>query len=165
MGCLHSLVEQLNKVDWSFPTIDHTLRNHALDQLGLLRDLRLLILRRPRTFIILDGIDEAKDKEKVMELLSIFANKELENLHLLISSRPESRNIKTLDPMVIATLGVEGRTRNEDISIYIEHYFQVSATTEMWDKSAKREIRDWLVDKADGRYVAYFFYAHPYLIS
>ena len=160
--CIRSLVAQLYNASRRLPIVVQTLssRSHAHDQSILLKDLQLLILSQRRTFIILDGIDEAQDKGKVMEMLSILANKQLKNLRLLISSRPETKNIKTLNPMMITTLGMEGRTLNKDISIYIEHYFHISATTKMWDESVKREIRDWLVSKADGRYVRYYFHVH-----
>ena len=146
MECLRSLLEQLHNGYGRFPTVQ-TLRSHAANQSALLKDLRSLILSQRRTFIILDGIDEAQDQDKVMELLSTLANEELENLHLLISSRPESKNIQRLDPMMITTLSIEAQAFNEDISIYIEHYFHISATTKIWDDSVKRETRDWLVNK------------------
>ena len=141
MRCLRSLVAQLFNASEKLPIPVQTLSSrylfsgHAVDQSVLLKVLQSLILSQRRTFIILDGVDEAQDKEKVMELLSILANKELENLHLLISSRPETETTKVLDPMMIATLGIEGQTLNEDISIYIEHYFHISSPTRVWDES------------------------------
>lgn len=128
---------------------------HAAEGSALLKDLQSLVSSQHRTFIILDGIDEAQDQEGVSELLSILANKGLKNLHLFISSRPETINTLTLDPMTIATLGIEGRVINEDIAIYIEHYFHISSTTKTWVTSLKRETKARLVNEADGRYVAY----------
>ena len=100
---------------------------HAAGRSVLLKDLKSLLSSQRRTFIILDGIDEAQDQEEILELLSILANKGLKNLHIFISSRPETISALTLDPMMIATLGIDGRTLNEDISFYVERYFQLSA--------------------------------------
>ena len=150
MSCLRSLVAQLQ---YATRNSRCPCRDHTAERSVLLKELHLLILSQPRTFIILDGIDEAQDKEEVLELLSILANEELENLHLFISSRPKTRNTETLDPMMVATLSIEGQVINEDIAIYVEHYFYINSTTKTCDTSVKREIKDWLVHEAEGRYV------------
>ena len=159
--CLRSLVAQLKYASSRYPMAIRTsssrwpFSGHAAEGSALLKDLQSLVSSQRRTFIILDGIDEAQDQEGVSELLSILANKGLKNLHLFISSRPETINTLTLDPMTIATLGIEGRVINEDIAIYIEHYFHISSTTKTWVTSLKCETKARLVNEADGRYVAY----------
>lgn len=168
--CLRSLVTQLDNASRRPSGADLTLHSccpfsdEAAYQSILLEHLHRLILKR-RTFIILDGIDEAQDKEKVMELLSSFANKQLGNLHLLISSRPGTKIIKALDPIVVSTMGIEGWALNEDISVYIEHYFHISSTTRTWQESSKCQIRDWLVSEAAGRYVGYYFHVNLYFLG
>ena len=168
--CLRSLVTQLDNSDRRPRVADLTLHSccpfsdHAAYQSMLLESLQDLLLKR-RTFIILDGIDEAQDKEKVMELLSIFANTERGHLHLLISSRPGNKMIKALDPMLVASMDVGGSALNKDISVYIEHYFHISSTTKTWQESSKCRTRDWLVSEAAGRYAGYYFRIDLYLLD
>ena len=141
MTCLRSLVAQLEYASSRHPIAS----SHAAEGAVLRQDLQSLISSQRRTFMIVDSINEAQDQEEVLELLSILAVKEVKNLHLFISSRPKTMNTEMSDPIMIATLGIEGRVINENIATNVEHYFQLSATMIMWEESVKREMRDWLV--------------------
>lgn len=60
--------------------------------------------------------------------------------------------------MLVATIDIEGLALNEDISVYIEHYFHISSTTKTWQESSKYRTRDWLISEAAGRYAGYYFH-------
>ena len=142
-----------------FPVAVQNLYDHYADQekpldtYELLEVLLSLSARQRRTFIIVDALDEAADKAHVLEILSLIAERKLENLHVLVSSRLELEIKKVVDPIATASVHMAGPDLYRDITLYVQQYLEDHPRTRKLSGLLKRQIEDWLVRESDGRYL------------
>ena len=155
--CLRSLITQLCEDDEKLPftiqnsDIRHCINGRRADRSVLLEALELLVIRQPRTFIIIDAIEKSSDGKEVVELLLSLAKKRLYSLHLLLTSRPELHIQKALYPLVTVTVGIEAQHPDEEIWPYVQEYLENSPRWKRLGNAEKRDIEDWLVHEADGK--------------
>lgn len=106
--------------------------------------------RRRRTFIIIDAIEEASNSEEVVELLLSLAEKRLDSLHLLLSSRLEVNIRPALTSIVHVAVGIGAQHSEEDIPLCVQEYLENSPRWRRLDEADKRNIEGWLLDEAHG---------------
>ena len=116
----------------------------------LLEALELLVTRHRRTYIIIDAIEEASDSKELVELLFSLAKRRHHGLHLLLSSRPELDIQNVLDPLSTSTIGIGVRYPDEEISLFIQEYFEYSPKWRRLHDADKRNIEGWLLEEAHG---------------
>ena len=158
-ACLRSLILQLSDNKAEFPVAVQNLYDHSVDKeeplntYDLLEVLLSLSERQRRTFIVLDALDEAADKAHVLEILSLVAERKLETLHVLVSSRLELEIKRAIDPIATDSVHMAGPDLYRDITLYVQQYLEDHPRTRKLSGPLKRQIEDWLVHESDGRYL------------
>ncbi|KDR66819.1 hypothetical protein GALMADRAFT_80503, partial [Galerina marginata CBS 339.88] len=106
-------------------------------------------------YVVIDALDECADREETLvwiNRLVLDTNRAVENLHIMVTSRPE-RDIEegfgTIDPHAI---DVANATANQDIIKYLEH--QMELKLKGYNENTRTEIKCSLRDHADGSYVS-----------
>lgn len=105
----------------------------------------------PRTYIILDALDECRDREDLLDFVTTISAGHRSTLHLLVTSRECDITKRMLD---FGALRIDMREEvvDEDIFAYINHHLEKDERLRMWDQvpSAYDNIRDGLMAKAKG---------------
>ena len=125
-----------------------------MDSLELAEVLISLIRRREQeTFIIIDALDEAPERQDTLSMLEIIVGKKLDNLHLMVFSRLELEIRQCFEPLVTNSISIRGEGLDGDISLYIQRRIQEDPIMRRWEDPLKREVDASLVRGANGRHV------------
>ena len=106
-----------------------------------------------QTFIILDALDECKEKKELLGLLESIIGWKVENLHILATSRREKDIEETLEPLVTGQVCIQSALVNADIHIHIRQRLHDDPKLKKWPAKVQREIEETLMDGAHGMYV------------
>lgn len=104
-------------------------------------------------FIILDALDECKEREELLGLLENLIGWNLENLHIIATSRRERDIEETLEPLVTGQVCIQSALVNADIHIHLCDRLQNDPKLKKWPANVRREIENTLMDGAHGMYV------------
>jgi hypothetical protein len=66
----------------------------------LLEALKRMISEFPQVFILLEALDECRQRQELMEVLETVAGWHLDNLHLLVSSRKEQDIVSPVEEYI-----------------------------------------------------------------
>ena len=125
-----------------------------MDSLELAEVLISLSKRREQeTFIIIDALDEAPERQDTLSMLEIIIGKKLDNLHLMIFSRLELKIRQCFEPLITNSISIRGEGLDGDISLYIQRRIQEDPIMRRWEEPLKRKVDTSLVRGANGRYV------------
>jgi hypothetical protein len=116
-----------------------------------------------QTFIILDALDECKEREELLGLLENLIGWEVENLHVVATSRRERDIEETLEPLATGQVYIQSALVNADIHIHLCERLQNDPKLKKWPANVQREIEKTLMDGAHGMYVVTplpTFYGH-----
>ena len=105
-------------------------------------------------YIILDALDECEDRGKLLEDIETITGWELENLHILVTSRREKDIEESLDPLVDGTkkICIQSALVNDDIRTYVHKRLRTDQKLKRWQNRSEvqQEIETVLMSKADG---------------
>ena len=102
--------------------------------------------------IVIDALDECTDREKTLiwvNKLVSDTDRTAENLHILVTSRPEQdieKVFRTFD-----SIDVGEATANQDISKYLE--LQMKSKLKEYNEGTRKKIESRLIERAEGSYV------------
>lgn len=156
-SCLRSLILQLSGGEGSFPVAVQNIYNRCVareqrpGQFALLEVLVSLCKGRRKTFLIIEALDEAFDRQEVLEILSMLAEEKLENLHLLVSSRLEISIQTVFNRIATTKVQMAGQVLDPSISLYVQHYLEDHPKMRKWSRTLKSRVEGLLVQNADGR--------------
>lgn len=112
--------------------------------------LRMLINEFPETYIIIDALDECSDRKELLLILTTMVNWKLDNLHILVTSRPEHDIETTLCALLRKENIVRLRSElvDEDIRVVVRH----SLSQSKWRKYVDMcdGIEKELIEKSQG---------------
>ena len=115
--------------------------------------LRDILDRFQQAYITIDALDECTDREKTLnwanKLISD-TNRKAANLHILVTSRPEtdiSKIFAALDPYSIDV----GKANTKDIVEYLK--LQMESKFMKYDENTRVKIKSELEEHAEGSYV------------
>ncbi|KAE9378647.1 hypothetical protein N431DRAFT_396440 [Stipitochalara longipes BDJ] len=120
---------------------------HAL--LGVLRES---ISNFDNTFIVLDALDEATNREELLPILEKISRWELKQLHLLITSRREPDIEQVLSPLVTNSICIQNKLVDADIELYIHDRLEKDAKLSQWPRAVRVEIKATLTKGARGMF-------------
>ena len=119
------------------------------------------------TFIILDALDESKERKDLLVLLETLNSWGSEKLHILATSRRERDIEETLKPLVTSEICLQSTLVDtlvgNDIHTYISKRLQNDLKLKRWPANVREEILQTLMDGAQGMYVKLFY--SQYLFS
>ena len=120
----------------------------------LLDVLKDIIQGFDKIFIVLDAMDECQKRYELLGALEIICSWELQNLHLLATSRKEKDITDTLNALVQDSnkIMVQGSSVNDDIRAYVRSRLQNDHCLRRWQKQSKvqDEIEIRIMEKVDG---------------
>jgi hypothetical protein len=109
-------------------------------------------------YIVIDALDECPNtgsleppREKVLKLVADLVGADFPNLHICVTSRPESDIMPVLDPLCLHSVSIHGESgQREDIDNYITSFVHTDPLMENWKEEDKQLVIDVLTKKADG---------------
>ncbi|KAF2874211.1 ankyrin repeat-containing domain protein [Massariosphaeria phaeospora] len=110
--------------------------------------LRLLIEEHPGTYIVLDALDECKQRDDLLRVLSTMLQWNAASLHLLVTSREEPEIVEALESLVAKknAICLQNNDVEKDVQVYIQDRLG------KWEKHRKmhQEIETKLCKHAEG---------------
>jgi hypothetical protein len=120
----------------------------------------LVILDSNPTYIIIDALDECPDapgmpsaRERVLEFVEELGNLRLENLHICVTSRPETDIRAKLEPLALLTMCLHNQSgQKKDIVDYVQSvvYSNVETMMRRWRAEDKALVVKTLSERAGG---------------
>ncbi|KAI9871132.1 MAG: hypothetical protein M1830_003282, partial [Pleopsidium flavum] len=116
--------------------------------------LRDILEESPRTFLILDALDECTQREELLDLTKEIHSLRLPNVNLLATSRRELDIEEVLSPLSTCMISIQSARLDRDIRLYIDNRLHSDNKLKRWSKHADlmKEIETTLVDGADGMF-------------
>jgi hypothetical protein len=117
---------------------------------GLTSTLQLILRDFHQSFIILDALDESREKEELLELTENIVKWKLETLHLLATSQREKDIEENLMPLITGQICIQSTLVDADIRIHIRERLQNDAKLRKWPEDVRMEIEKTLMGGAKG---------------
>ena len=122
-----------------------------------LQDLIKLPGQAP-VYLIVDALDECPDayanptpRAEVLNLFKELINSQFPNLHICVTSRPETDIKNVLDPLVFRSVSLHDQSeQRRDIEEYIKSAIDTHPKNKKWKAEHKQLVIDVLTTKADG---------------
>lgn len=157
---IRSLITQLSTQNTHMPQALASLYSSCSDGQtqpsfnSLLSLLREIIEQLQETLIIVDALDECKERDKILAVIEEIIGWRLDNLHILATSRKEpgiEKSMKILSEEQ-ERIGIQGVQVNNDICAYIHNRIRTDRNLKKWQEKAgaQQEIEETLISKADG---------------
>ena len=106
------------------------------------------------TFVILDALDECKERQNLLEDIDEMVGWKMEKLHILVTSRRENDIKESLEPLINDenVICIQSKLVTDDIRAYIHERLLTDRRLRRWQKKpeVQREIETTLTGKADG---------------
>lgn len=141
-------------VDALFSSCDNGKRQPSLH--AILEVSAQVMQQFTHVFIILDALDECTHRLELMDVLETVAGWQLDNMHLLMTSRKERDIESSLVSFVKEedTICLQRDVVDKDIQRYVQQRLSDDKTLAKWNKDAtvRQEIEDALIRGARGMY-------------
>lgn len=102
------------------------------------------------TYILLDALDECTDREDLLEFVEALVGWNIDNLHVLTTSRKENDITMFLEPLVTCQLCIQSALVDADIRVYILDRLSNDLKLRKWPVDVRKEIEDALMTGANG---------------
>ena len=120
----------------------------------LRQTLRGLVQEFDDTFIVVDALDECKEREQLLADIQEFIQWQLEGLHILVTSRREGDIKVTLDPLVKVNqnIDIQSEVVDKDIRVFVREVIQSAQGLRRWRNKpvVQDEIEKALTENANG---------------
>jgi hypothetical protein len=157
---MRSLITQLSLRCTSMPRALATLFSSCMNgerqptSDALLTTLQQMIQEFDEIFVILDALDECKERQELLEDINRIARWKIATLHILATSRRQKDIEESLDSLVNdqRKMCVQSVLVNDDIRTYIQKRLQSDQNLKRWRNKpeVQEEIEVKLMAKADG---------------
>jgi hypothetical protein len=114
--------------------------------------LQLILNEFQNVYIILDSLDECKERETLLTWIKEIVDWRKHKLHLLATSRDEADIREHLAPLGPVCVGMEREFVDHDIQKYIDHILRSDPKLNRWDEMVQKNISATLMTGADGMY-------------
>ena len=101
----------------------------------------------PKTFIVVDAVDECSDWRTALKHLRALSK--LPNVHLVAFSRRET-DIERMLQDIAREIALTTASIDNDIAMYVKHRMESSDDMVIWTPEDKQRVQDSLTAKADG---------------
>lgn len=131
---------------------------------ALMKTLYLLVQEFDQTFIILDALDECKDRRDLLQTIGKIHGWQPQGIHTLLTSRQEMDIEHSLGPFISQEnkICLQSGFVDEDIRTYIRDRLKTDQGLKRWQNyvEVQKEIEMTLMSKAGGMYKQRFL-DHP----
>ena len=155
---LCQLLQPLTTIPTSLETIFSSCQNGRQQPSlqALLEVTQQTIQGFAQVYVVLDALDECKQRLELMDVLATVAGWQLQNLHLLMTSRKERDIESSLEDYVDAENAVclQSGAVDGDIQQYVQERLSSDKSLIKWEKDAaiRQEIEASLMHGARGMY-------------
>jgi hypothetical protein len=144
-------------VDALFSSCENRKRKPSLH--ALLEVTRQAMQDFTQVYVVLDALDECTQRSELMDMLETVAGWQLDNLHLLMTSRRERDIERSLEGYVKEedAICLQRDVVDQDIQRYVQQRLHDDKRLEKWNKDAavRQEIEAALMGGARGMYACY----------
>ncbi|OSS53663.1 hypothetical protein B5807_01251 [Epicoccum nigrum] len=141
-------------VDALFSSSDNGQRQPPLH--ALLEVTPQVMQQFTHAYIVLDALDECTQRQELMDMLETVAGWQLDNMHLLMTSRKERDLESSLESYVEEgdTVCLQRDVVDRDIQRYVQQRLSDDKKLAKWNKDAavRQEIEDALMQGARGMF-------------
>lgn len=117
----------------------------------LLTTLGQMIREFDETFVILDALDECKERASLLEDIEEMAGWQMEKLHILVTSRRENDIKESLEPLINDenVVCIQSELVNDDVRAYVHERLLTDRGLRRWQKKpeVRQEIETTLMGK------------------
>ncbi len=113
----------------------------------LLRAIAASLTYFPKTFIVVDAVDECSDRRLLLKHLRAIS--ELPNVHIAAFSRRET-DIESALQGIAREIPLAAAAVDNDIAMYVKHRIESSDDMAFWAPEDKNRVQENLTSKADG---------------
>ncbi|KAH6704178.1 hypothetical protein BKA61DRAFT_660800 [Leptodontidium sp. MPI-SDFR-AT-0119] len=104
------------------------------------------------TFIILDALDECKEREELLLLLKNLTSWGAGKLHVLATSRRERDIEETLESLTTSEICLQSALVDHDIRTHLSERLQNDPKLKRWPANVRGEIKNTLMEGAQGMF-------------
>ena len=117
---------------------------------ALYKVLRQFISTFQQAYILIDALDESLDREKMVELVETIHGWDLEQCHLLVTSRKEQWIVESMVSTKPMEVDMTQMPVDADIEKYIDSHLCSSLELRRWSSDEKVFIKHVILKKAKG---------------
>ncbi len=100
--------------------------------------------------IVVDAADECNQRQDLLQLLEEINKRNINGLHLLVTSRREKDIEDALDPLLSGRIPLEESGIESDIRVFIHHMVHSDKKLSKWPVDLRSDIETTLLEGADG---------------
>jgi hypothetical protein len=151
-----SLITQLSAQASSCPDALKTLYSHNLNgerkpnMEGLMATLKHIIGGFEHVYVVLDALDECRDREQLLALVEEVVNWKIGELHILATSRVERDIADCIGPLVTAQINLHQTLVDADIQTHLRERLRNDPKLKRWPAKVHEQIEAALMEGAHG---------------
>lgn len=112
--------------------------------------LRQILKSFNTSYILLDALDECTDRQDLFEFIESLMGWNINNLHVLTTSRKENDIAMSLEPLVTCQLCIQSALVDADIRVHIVEKLSNDSRLRKWPVDVQKEIENALMRGAKG---------------
>ena len=152
---IRSLVTQLSAHSSSCPDTLKALYSQNLsgqrpNTEGLMVTLRHIVGGFEHVYVVLDALDECRDRERLLALVEEITNWKIGKLHLLATSRAERDIADHIGPLVTAQINLRSTLVDADIQTHLRERLRNDSKLKRWPVKVHEQIEAVLMEGAHG---------------
>ena len=117
---------------------------------SLVRVFKHLLTLSQEKFIVIDALDECGEQGDLLDILLDIWKVRSQDVHILVTSRPELSITETLEPILTNKLSLTNSAIEDDIALHIHKQVSHHPKLKRWEKAIRRKIEKILKEKAQG---------------
>jgi hypothetical protein len=153
---LQQCIRILPSFEAFFSSCDNGQRQPSLD--NLLKVLQEWIKDFPRTYLVVDALDECENRRELMSIIKTISAWRLQGLHMLFTSRREGDIKLTLESILDNRniICIQTDAVDHDIQLYVRQQLKDEESLRKWqvDDPTRQRIESSLGEKSHGMYVS-----------
>lgn len=117
---------------------------------ALLTSVRCIFEQLGESYVILDALDESKDREELLQWIQQVSNWRLQNVHILVTSRKENDIDDTLSSLLTGQICMQSTLIDADIVAFVRDKLVQDPKLKKWPDKVRAEIEATLIEGACG---------------
>lgn len=104
--------------------------------------LRHILIIFNAKYILLDALDECTDQEYLFELIKALMGWNINDFHILATSRKENDIATSFEPLVTCQLCIQNALVDADIRVHVLRWLSNDSKLKKWRVDVQEEIKD-----------------------
>jgi hypothetical protein len=117
---------------------------------GLMATLKDIIGGFEHVYVVVDALDECRDREQLLALVEEIMDWKIGELHILVTSRAEQNIAECIGPLITAQIDLHSTLVNTDIRIHLHERLRNDVKLKRWPAKVHNQIELALMEGAQG---------------